>query len=384
MSYFLKAEDLWNNFLGEKILDYSSKRNYDYGPKEDSSVSKISHFVTHRILLEYQLINEVNKKYKSSKVNKYLEEIFWRIYWKGWLENHASLWDYFISIKSVDFDIELYGKALEGKTHLPFFNSWIEELRKYNYLHNHTRMWFASTWIYNLGLPWELGAKLFFKYLYDGDAASNLLSWRWVAGLHTKGKKYIFTPDNLRKFSNGRFSVKSINNKNINLKDKFYISPSEGIFNSDMNQKSEELILFENDLHFESLEVLFKKYKKIFLIFVENENREIKLSQNVVEFKKTIMKEFARKIPNIILLNSRDFISESYNIDQFDLIYPCVGENYSFIQKYKLESSKTIHNLVRKTDLYAWKFAKKGFFKFKTNIPTINKFIREMDMKSYY
>ena len=384
MSYFLKAEDLWNNFLGEKILDYSSKRNYDYGPKEDSSVSKISHFVTHRILLEYKLINEVNKKYKSSKVNKYLEEIFWRIYWKGWLENHASLWDYFISIKSVDFDIELYGKALEGKTHLPFFNSWVEELKKYNYLHNHTRMWFASTWIYNLGLPWELGAKLFFKYLYDGDAASNLLSWRWVAGLHTKGKKYIFTPDNLRKFSNGRFSVKSINNKNINLRDKFDISPSEGIFNSDMNQKSEELILFENDLHFESLEVLFKKYKKIFLIFVENENREIKLSQNVVEFKKTIMKEFARKIPNIILLNSRDFISESYDIDQFDLIYPCVGENYSFIQKYKLESSKTINNLVRKTDLYAWKFAKKGFFKFKTNIPTINKFIREMDMKSYY
>ena len=96
------------------------------------------------------------------------------------------------------------------------------------------------------------------------------------------------------------------------------------------------------------------------------------------------MNEFARKIPNIILLNSREFTSESDNIEQFDLIYPCVGENYRFIKKYQSESSKTIHNLVRKTDLYCWKFAKKGFYKFKTNISSIKKFIREMDMKSCY
>ena len=65
-------------------------------------------------------------------------------------------------------------------------------------------MWFASTWIFNLGLPWQLGAKFFFKYLFDGDAASNLLSWRWVGGLQTKGKQYLFSSSNLRKFSNNR------------------------------------------------------------------------------------------------------------------------------------------------------------------------------------
>ena len=76
-------------------------------------------------------------------------------------------------------------------------------------------MWFASTWIFNLGLPWQLGATFFFKHLYDGDASSNLLSWRWVAGLQTKGKQYLFSPSNLRKFSNNRLNVEKINNKQI-------------------------------------------------------------------------------------------------------------------------------------------------------------------------
>ena len=192
MSNFLAAEISWKNFLDKKILEYSFKRNYDYGPNEYYAVSKISPFITHRILFEFKLIQEVQKNYEINKVNKFIEELYWRIYWKGWLEHNPSLWDYFLSIETKKYDKELYSLALEGKTNLSFFNSWISELREFNYLHNHTRMWFASTWIFNLGLPWELGAKLFFKYLYDGDAASNLLSWRWVAGLHTKGKKYLF------------------------------------------------------------------------------------------------------------------------------------------------------------------------------------------------
>ena len=43
-------------------------------------------------------------------------------------------------------------------------------------------------------LPWQIGADFFLRHLHDGDAASNTLSWRWVAGLHTRGKSYYF-PD---------------------------------------------------------------------------------------------------------------------------------------------------------------------------------------------
>lgn len=74
------------------------------------------------------------------------------------------------------------------------------------YLHNHARMWFASIWIFTLGLPWRLGADFFYRHLLDGDAASNTLGWRWVAGLHTRGKPYPARADNIATFTGGRFS----------------------------------------------------------------------------------------------------------------------------------------------------------------------------------
>ena len=49
-------------------------------------------------------------------------------------------------------------------------------------------MWFASIWIFTLNYHGKKAQNFFMKHLYDGDAASNTLSWRWVAGIQTKGK----------------------------------------------------------------------------------------------------------------------------------------------------------------------------------------------------
>jgi len=82
---------------------------------------------------------------------------------------------------------------------------WAQELVQTGYLHNHTRMWFASIWIFTLRLPWQWGADFFLRHLIDGDPASNTLSWRWVGGLHTKGKTYLARPDNIARYTDGRF-----------------------------------------------------------------------------------------------------------------------------------------------------------------------------------
>ena len=66
-------------------------------------------------------------------------------------------------------------------------------------------MWFASIWIFTLGLPWQLGADFFLRHLLDGDAAVNTLSWRWVAGIQTQGKTYLADADNIAQFTEGRF-----------------------------------------------------------------------------------------------------------------------------------------------------------------------------------
>jgi hypothetical protein len=49
-----------------------------------------------------------------------------------------------------------------------------------------------------------LGADFFLAHLMDADAASNTLSWRWVAGLHTKGKHYLARADNIARYTAGR------------------------------------------------------------------------------------------------------------------------------------------------------------------------------------
>ena len=75
------------------------------------------------------------------------------------------------------------------------------ELIATGYLHNHARMWWASFWVHVERLPWELGADFFFRHLLDADPASNTLSWRWVAGLQTRGKSYLVRRSNLRRFA---------------------------------------------------------------------------------------------------------------------------------------------------------------------------------------
>ena len=375
MTLFPLAERKWEDFLENKIKNYSAKRNYDYGPLEESSVSKISPYVSHRILLEYQIIKDTISKYKGNNVNKFIEEVYWRIYWKGTLENKPCIWENFITQEIELNDLENYRRAIAGETNIPYFNDWIDELKTHNYLHNHTRMWFASTWIFTLGLPWQLGVRFFFEHLYDGDAASNLLSWRWVAGLQTKGKRYIFSTQNLKKFSNNRHTVKNIINQDIVLEDNFNMVYSNQIYQSDMRKSSDWLIMFENDLHVDSLTNIINRYKYVLIVFLEDKDRIIKLSSAVKNFKLNLLKEFSNKFSNIKTISSIELINELREIKSVDMIYPSIGDNYEFIKLFQKKYKIKVKNLVRPEDLYSWQFAKKGFFKFKENIGTINNFL---------
>ncbi len=143
-----------------------------------------------------------------------MQEVFWRTYFKGWLEQHPDVWvDYRAEvvrlIKALETDdalMQRYADAVNGNTGIDCFDAWARELARTGYLHNHARMWFASIWIFTLRLPWQLGADLFYRHLIDGDPASNTLSWRWVAGLHTKGKHYLASSSNIARYTDRRFN----------------------------------------------------------------------------------------------------------------------------------------------------------------------------------
>ena len=193
---------------------YASGRNFDLGPGQHRAVSGLSPYVRRRLLLEEELVDAALAAHGLDAAEKFIQEVFWRGYFKGWLERRPSVWrSYREGLErdwaAVDGDRGLakrLAEAEEGRTGLECFDAWVEELVTTGYLHNHARMWFASIWIFTLELPWRLGADFFYRHLLDGDPASNTLSWRWVAGLHTRGKFYQAQAWNIAKFTNQRFT----------------------------------------------------------------------------------------------------------------------------------------------------------------------------------
>jgi len=155
------------DFVNNGTVNYSSKRNYDFGPNERENVSCLSPYISHRLLDEFEISKKVLSKHPYQKVEKYIQEIFWRVYWKGWLELRPKVWsDFLEDLENIDNSKE-YKKAISGETNISCFDDWVKELKKNNYLHNHTRMWFASIWIFTLKLPWQKGAEFFLRELYD-------------------------------------------------------------------------------------------------------------------------------------------------------------------------------------------------------------------------
>lgn len=188
-----------------RVGRYASVRNFDFGPEHRENVSMLSPYVRHRLLGEEEVARAVLGRFEYSMVEKFLQEVAWRTYWKGWLEMRPMVWQrYQEELRGISVSEECV-VAMEGRTGIACFDAWSRELVETGYLHNHARMWFASIWIFTLRLPWQVGADFFFRHLLDGDPASNTLSWRWVAGLHTKGKHYLARAENIAWYTDGRF-----------------------------------------------------------------------------------------------------------------------------------------------------------------------------------
>ena len=364
-----KLED----FIDKNLHEYSKLRNFDFGPEQRKNVSTISPYITHGVLSETEVIKNSLKKFSFAKNEKFVQEILWRIYWKGWLELRPMVWsDYIIELKKLkkDFDTNKnYLNAIEGKTNIECFNYWISEIKKYNYLHNHARMWFASIWIFTLNLPWQLGAEFFMKYLLDGDSASNTLGWRWVAGVQTKGKNYIASEWNIKKFTNNRFSQIKLNeNPQPIIDNKNYSISKKDFLNNEINN-IDNLIVFENSLSIECSDFKELDFKNIYLVKKNNDTREIKLDEKVLKFKEDLISDQKIRLENqsskIEIINVKDLKNlVGNNI----ALYPSIGEINDFLISNNL---KNIKYLYRKIDQYAWKYCNKGFFNFKNYIPKI-------------
>ncbi|MGB3470487.1 MAG: FAD-binding domain-containing protein [Erythrobacter sp.] len=197
-----------SEFLPRAGRAYANNRNHDDGVMRQN-VSQLSPWLHAGLIGETEVINTVLGKHSPAAAEKFIAEVFWRVYFKGYLEQRPSVWRAYCADRDAAFERacanaglrKAYDEAVEGRTGITAFDHWAQELVQTGYLHNHARMWFASIWIFTLKLDWQLGADFFLRHLIDGDAASNTLSWRWVGGLHTKGKTYLARTDNIARYT---------------------------------------------------------------------------------------------------------------------------------------------------------------------------------------
>ena len=386
-------------FVPRAGRQYASNRNYDLGPTDRSNVSMLSPWIRHRTLTEERVTTAVLQKHGLHQAEKFIQEVIWRTYWKGWLEHHPTVWRSYISALD-DLHGELadnnallkqYDAAVEGKTGIDCFDFWVAELKQHGWLHNHARMWFASIWIFTLNLPWQLGASFFYDHLLDGDPASNTLSWRWVAGVQTLGRAYTARADNIARYTKGRFDphgqlaletislpssghpalepLRSVDRLTEN--DDLFHQPDILVGNTGFLAHDEDLSAID---HPDSVSASAHAILKLFPRESMFPLKQAFLDKLVEDGAERISQAVSRGVTRV---SSRDEVltwAQDHKLDLLVIPFAPIGETADQIdQIFNTLSGHGIKVLIsqRKWDYTFYPHAKKGFFQMKSKIPQL-------------
>ncbi len=71
---------------------YAANRNADHVPKDRVNVSGLSPYIRHRLVLEVEVLASTLEHHRPSAAEKFIQEVFWRTYFKGWLEQRPQVW----------------------------------------------------------------------------------------------------------------------------------------------------------------------------------------------------------------------------------------------------------------------------------------------------
>ncbi|MFQ6549809.1 FAD-binding domain-containing protein [Aestuariibius sp. 2305UL40-4] len=383
-------------FLPDAGETYAARRNYDL--PGHPHVSVLSPYIRYRTVTEEEVLRAVLKRHSASDAQKFIQEVFWRTYWKGWLEMRPSVWQSYRSgvvsawdrVQTESGLRSEWEAACKGETGIVPFDHWAKQLVAENYLHNHARMWFASIWIFTLRLPWELGADFFLRHLLDGDPASNTLSWRWVAGLQTKGKNYIALASNIAKYTEGRFDPDG------------RLAPDPAALGGPPHPEKEALVLdgawdrskrtglliTEEDLSPGWL--LDAGLDPAAIAHLDGPSRRslLETSRAVKTFVPALMEDAVERLPDRSQgVSSPDHIVEwaaSAKLDQIITSHmptgPC-ADRLAGLERQLADRHIVLRQPVRPYDAMTWPKATAGFFKFKESIPRFLTALRDQKLE---
>jgi deoxyribodipyrimidine photo-lyase len=374
------ALDALAEFVPRAGRTYAELRNADEGPGARQNVSQLSPWIRVRQLAEEEVVRAVLEQHDVRAAGKFIDEVCWRTYWKGWLQLRPSIWtDYRRRVAELSQDAVAHdgvAAATSGETGIDCFDAWARELVDTGYLHNHARMWLASIWIHTLRLPWELGADWFLRHLLDGDPASNTLSWRWVAGLQTAGKTYLATRENIRRYTGNRFAVNTpLATEPRVLTDSLPaiqpLAPPD-----DLNDAGRVgLLLTEDDLGAADWIGEHTAIAAVGAFFPTAAYAEMNIAEPVVNFRRAALNSRCAGVPNATRFDDMAGLREwlrSTAMQTLVLADPPVGigsEGAPMIESVCAECDVAVRRVRNAWDALLWPRATHGFFRFKKAIP---------------
>ena len=365
--------------------NYAFGRNTDMGPEQPSAVSKLSPYLRYRMITEQEVVQAVLEQHSLAAAEKFIQEILWRTYWKGWLEMRPSVWTQFQKECDRQRDSFPNARAIRnaeaGQTGIEGFDDWARELVETGYLHNHARMWFASIWIFTLRLPWALGADFFLRHLVDADAASNTLSWRWVAGLQTAGKTYLATTDNIARYTDGRFAPKWLATVAVIPPNLTVVNQRPVPFAAQLDREKPALLLVTpDDMNPESLFGTRAAIKAAVVAAdpatLWGDNARVFVASASRDAAERVSTAFQCPTDTLNTLNVETLITQAKEAGAEQIITPYapVGSVAELLAEFapRLEQEGIpMIQIRRRWDEKFWPHATKGFFPFKEKIPKI-------------
>lgn len=381
------------NFVPAAGRAYANRRNTDYGPDDRGNVSVLSPYLRHRLITEREVLAAVLERHALGVAEKFVQEVFWRGYFKGHLETRPSIWErYRVALANQQAAVSdgggfarAYRRAVDGKTGIDCFDAWVEELLETGYLHNHTRMWFASIWIFTLQLPWELGADFTYRHFVDGDPASNTLSWRWVGGLHTRGKTYLARPDNIFEHTGGRFKPKGLARDALALEEAALPAPMPlRLALTTAGNGKALLLLTEEDLSAESLPLDNAEIAGILACHATEDRSAFEVSEHALRFAEGALADglaratarFGVSGERVERLSGERLVQScrALGVDRILTAYLPVGPMAEMIAATRPALGRagiTLLEIRREEDSLIWPHATKGFFGLRERIPDL-------------
>ena len=375
-------------FLPRSARDYAAKRNHDL--PGHPHVSTLSPWLRHRAVTEAEVAAAVLERHGPRGAEKFLGEVLWRTYFKGWLERRPGVWtDYRAGLARARDRLAVEGglrreweAACEGRTGIAPFDDWARQLVRESYLHNHARMWFASIWMHTLRLPWELGADLFLRHLKDGDVASNTLSWRWVGGLHTRGKVYRARGSNIGKFTGGRYDPETLGHALAREApgldgpahpDPIPVPEDEGWERG----KRTGLLLHDDDLHPAFLRARGLEPAAVAVLTTGAALSPLAVSRRVLDFKAALCTDALRRWGGTgdgAVLTDVDAVAEwsrDAEVEQIVAPYAPVGPTQDALDALAGRIGVPLVRPLRDWDAAAWPHATAGFFKLRSRAAAV-------------